>query len=156
MNIDFSKVEVVAIRGYCVYRYTNEGQHLYMNTDGVFISDLDKAKQINVIEQEIYPGTIQHFLDETIYDIHQFTMDDIILRCFLELCLLPAIKTIHYDMLLERMHITCEYKGSRYRVVGASTMGDLWLNKNPNCTLENGYTNRVAIQECSNYQAILK
>jgi hypothetical protein len=45
----------------------------------------------------------------------------------------------------------CDYRGERYRVTGASRLGDVWLRKNH--SLDYGYdeNGRVNITECSNF-----
>lgn len=156
MNIDFSKVELMYVRGYYVYCYKTEGDYLYMDDAGNFIKDLEKAKQIQCIENEADKDSVQYLLDDSIYDCPKLTMAEITLRCFLELQLLPAIKTTVYEKFLELLIITCTYKGERYRVIGASTMGDFWVNKNVNCKLSDSYSERVLISECTDFDVHLK
>jgi hypothetical protein len=43
----------------------------------------------------------------------------------------------------------CDYKGRRYRVTGASRMGDLWLAEDH--TRDTGYDLRVDVAECGNW-----
>jgi len=45
--------------------------------------------------------------------------------------------------------IFCEYKGQKYRITGASRMGDVWLAED--FDREMGYDHRVAIDDCSNF-----
>lgn len=45
--------------------------------------------------------------------------------------------------------VTCEYKGEKYRCIGASRMGDVWLTVH----LEriNGYDLRIDVEDCSRW-----
>lgn len=43
----------------------------------------------------------------------------------------------------------CTYEGSRYRVTGASRMGDVWLAAD--LARVNGYDKRVDVEKCSNW-----
>ena len=44
----------------------------------------------------------------------------------------------------------CLYKGRQHRCTGASRFGDIWLTEDLN--QEHGYTKRVMITECSNWE----
>jgi hypothetical protein len=46
--------------------------------------------------------------------------------------------------------ITVEYEGTRYRLVGCSNMGDVWLAADLN--RESGYDKRVMVDDLSNWQ----
>jgi hypothetical protein len=43
----------------------------------------------------------------------------------------------------------CDYQGKRYRVTGASRLGDVWLAENHNRDI--GYDLRVDVDSCSNW-----
>ena len=43
--------------------------------------------------------------------------------------------------------VTCDYRGERYRCIGASRMGDVWLTKHMDRV--NGYDLRIDVAECS-------
>lgn len=45
--------------------------------------------------------------------------------------------------------IFCEYQGKKYRITGASSMGDVWLAES--LEREQGYDHRVDIDDCSNF-----
>ncbi len=67
---------------------------------------------------------------------------------WLEQFVKPAYKKDH--PWLDARALTCEYRGKRYRCVGASTMGDVWLTtklKKPD-----GYELRVEITECAGWE----
>lgn len=57
----------------------------------------------------------------------------------------PAVDK-DYDWLSARV-LSCEFRGGRYRCIGASRMGDVWLTKD--FSRENGYDLRIDISECS-------
>jgi len=48
--------------------------------------------------------------------------------------------------------LSCEYKGERYRCIGCSSMGDVWLTKN--FSREYGYDLRIDVADCSNWERI--
>lgn len=156
MNIDLNKLELVwAYRKY-VYRYTDNEKVFYVDENNALTESLEKAKEIKDVELKPSEGSVQDYVDNGIYDFPKLTLAETALRCFLELCMLPAIKTMEYDKFLEHIVITCDYKENKYRVVGCSTLGDFWLNKNPKCKLSDGYTDRVDINKCSNFDLELK
>lgn len=43
----------------------------------------------------------------------------------------------------------CTFEGKRYRVTGASRLGDVWLH--PDFTAENGYEHRVDVDACTEW-----
>ena len=61
---------------------------------------------------------------------------------------LPAFEK-NYEWLSARV-LSCEYRGKRWRCIGASRLGDVWLTKD--CSRENGYDVRVDVTDCSNWQ----
>ena len=56
-----------------------------------------------------------------------------------------------YEWLKSRK-LTCEYKGERYRCIGASSMGDVWITSNMRA--ENGYEKRVDVQALSAWDLV--
>lgn len=50
---------------------------------------------------------------------------------------------------LESKRLTCTHKGARYRCIGASRMGDVWLTANMEAL--QGYERRVCVDECSDW-----
>ena len=46
--------------------------------------------------------------------------------------------------------LSCEYRGARYRCIGASRMGDVWLTKD--FERENGYDLRIDVAECGAWE----
>jgi hypothetical protein len=59
----------------------------------------------------------------------------------------PAIIQMAFAEFMKPHKLFCSYKGERYRVTGASRMGDVWLAKD--FKLEHGYDIRVDVQSCS-------
>ena len=74
---------------------------------------------------------------------------DHIARSFLEHARLPALEK-DYDW-IKRHELTVSWQGKRYRCVGASRLGDVWLKADgpPNAF----YDHRVDIAELSDWQA---
>jgi len=50
--------------------------------------------------------------------------------------------------------VFCEYKNKKYKITGASRMGDVWLAKDLN--RDSGYDERVDIEDCYNFSYINK
>lgn len=54
-----------------------------------------------------------------------------------------------FSKFLPDMRLFCDYQGTRYRVTGASRMGDVWLAKD--FERDRGYDLRVIVNECSGW-----
>lgn len=83
---------------------------------------------------------------------HMFIKDENLRHaafCF-EIWRMPAYKYYNFDSLpwLENLRLFCDYEGARYRVVGASSMGDVWLTSKFQNTQ---YEQRVDVAKCSNW-----
>lgn len=50
------------------------------------------------------------------------------------------------------MRLFCLYRGQRYRVTGASRMGDVWLARD--LSREHGYDYRVEVTDCHDWSAL--
>ena len=68
-------------------------------------------------------------------------------KIFLEHYRRPAID-VDYKWIAKNP-IFCTYQDKRYRCVGASRFGDVWLNKD--FKKENGYDKRVFVDDCSEW-----
>lgn len=68
--------------------------------------------------------------------------------CFL-LFRLPATLKYDFKEYIEQYKLFCIYKGKKYRVTGASRLGDIFLSKDFN--REQGYEKRVIYTECSDW-----
>lgn len=66
---------------------------------------------------------------------------------FLEHCRRPAIDK-DYGW-IEANPLFCTYRGTRYRCLGASRMGDVWLTEH--FERVNGYDLRIDVAECSEW-----
>lgn len=62
---------------------------------------------------------------------------------------LPASLQYKFKHIIDDLELYCDYNEKRYRVTGASRMGDIWLNKDLEKTT--GYTERVDIDDCINF-----
>jgi len=62
---------------------------------------------------------------------------------------LPAVNQIDFHTFMKDHKLFCSYKGTRYRVTGASRMGDVWLAKD--FAREHGYDKRVDLAACSGW-----
>jgi hypothetical protein len=59
----------------------------------------------------------------------------------------PAWKKTFYEKWMRPHKLFCTYEGDRWRVTGASRMGDVWLTKN--FDQETGYQKRVDVDACT-------
>lgn len=62
---------------------------------------------------------------------------------------LMAAYKITFQPFLDLFELYCDFGGLRYRVTGASRLGDVWLAKDPQ--RKTGYDLRVAAADCSNW-----
>ena len=60
---------------------------------------------------------------------------------------LPATLKMRFAKFMEEHKLFCDYEGSRYRVTGASRLGDVWLATDFN--RDTGYDFRVDVAKCS-------
>lgn len=60
---------------------------------------------------------------------------------------LPAFQQARFNKFIENRKLFCTYNGERYRVTGASRLGDVWLTKDFKCP-EAGYDIRPNVDEC--------
>jgi len=73
-------------------------------------------------------------------------------RWFLMLHRLPAMMQSAFQQQMVKYRLFCTYNGERYRVTGASRMGDICLTKNMEKDI--GYDTRVFVDECSNWSSV--
>lgn len=62
---------------------------------------------------------------------------------------LPAWKQMAFAEWMDQFKLFCTYMGKRYRVTGASRLGDVWLAEDHN--RENGYDLRVNVSACTEW-----
>ena len=60
---------------------------------------------------------------------------------------LPAVLKMDFDEFMADKKLFCVYNNEKYRVTGASRLGDIWLARDFNRT--RGYDLRVDLAECS-------
>ncbi len=70
-------------------------------------------------------------------------------RFVLMLFRLPAMLQAEFAELTKDYKLFCDYEGKRYRCIGASRLGDVWLTKD--LTRDVGYELRVDPAECGNW-----
>lgn len=70
-------------------------------------------------------------------------------REFLEFSRLPAWNKFSRDE--PAFFVTCEYRGTRYWLAGASRMGDVWLRRSRPFSAIGNYDLRVNVAECSGW-----
>lgn len=68
--------------------------------------------------------------------------------CFL-LFRLPAVMKIAFRKWTDQYKLFCTYDGKRYRVTGASRLGDIWLAEDHNRS--DGYDLRVDLAKCTRW-----
>lgn len=69
---------------------------------------------------------------------------------FLEIARMPAWKQFAYEPFMRQHKLFCTYADKRYRVTGASRLGDVWLTEDHN--RQHGYDLRVDIADCSDWK----
>ena len=62
---------------------------------------------------------------------------------------LPAMFRCRFDRFMAEHRLFCAYEGKRYRVTGASRLGDVWLSAD--FKRDTGYDKRVDVDSCSNW-----
>lgn len=63
----------------------------------------------------------------------------------------PATTKMAFDRFYNDKKLFATYSGERYRVTGASRMGDVWITKD--FDQKDGYQNRVMVDELSEWSA---
>jgi hypothetical protein len=62
---------------------------------------------------------------------------------------MPAWMKMAFRKWTTAFKLFCDYEGKRYRVTGASRLGDVWLAED--FSRSNGYDKRVDVAACSNW-----
>lgn len=62
---------------------------------------------------------------------------------------LPADQKVAFAPFIRDRKLFCTYEGKRFRVTGASTMGDIWLVRD--FTRDVGYDLRVLVVDCKDW-----
>lgn len=71
---------------------------------------------------------------------------------FLNFRTLPAWEQMQDPDRLKGLSVFCEYEGTKYKITGASRMGDIWLATD--FEQIHGYDERVMIDLCKNFSFI--
>jgi len=87
------------------------------------------------------PRHVDEFIDDHRMDAYA--------RFFLHLHRLPAGWQMAFAPFMRHFKLFCDYKGERFRVTGASRLGDVWLVKDIH--QDTGYDHRVEIDHCSKW-----
>jgi hypothetical protein len=67
----------------------------------------------------------------------------------LHLFRLPALQAARWERWTSKFRLFCKFDGKRYRVTGASRLGDVWLHGDWTATV--GYEHRVDVEKCSEW-----
>jgi hypothetical protein len=62
---------------------------------------------------------------------------------------LPAWQKASFEPFIKERKLFCTYEGKRFRVTGASTMGDVWLVRD--FKRDHGYDLRVVVYDCKDW-----
>lgn len=62
---------------------------------------------------------------------------------------LPAWQKLAFEPFMKDHKLFCTWKGERFRVTGASTLGDVWLVRDYN--KDHGYDRRVMVNDCTDW-----
>lgn len=62
---------------------------------------------------------------------------------------LPATQQIAFAPYASQFKLFCTWEGKRWRVIGASRLGDVWLTSD--FTRDTGYDRRVDLAQCSEW-----
>jgi hypothetical protein len=87
---------------------------------------------------------MQH-VDEFIDDLDTDNYASFVLNWFRA----PAMQHARYGEWMRQFKLFCTYGGKRYRVTGASRLGDVWLSSD--FERETGYESRVDVAACSDW-----
>jgi hypothetical protein len=61
---------------------------------------------------------------------------------------MPAVMQYDFEAFSNKYELFCTYESERYKVVGGSRMGDIWLTKDPK---SDSYQLRVSLDKCSDW-----
>jgi len=62
---------------------------------------------------------------------------------------LPAYQQAHFNKFIADKELYCTFEGKRLRCVGASAIGDVWLNSD--YKKDYGHEYRVCVDDCSDW-----
>jgi hypothetical protein len=120
--------------------------HFWPIGTNLFTEDQARAMVEHIIEepQKEISGPFVHvddFIDNPRTDAYA--------SWFFNLHRLPAVLKFKFGDLIDQYQLYCDYQGERYRVTGASRLGDVWLTTD--FSQSSGYQKRVDVAECSGF-----
>lgn len=92
---------------------------------------------------------IDHFIDYGTSRTKEIPKNEAYARWMFNHFRLPATQQMAFDQFMSGYKLFCTYEGKKYRVTGASRLGDVWLTSNFN--RDSGYELRVELEECSGW-----
>ena len=108
---------------------------------------------------ELRPFSLSHksfmgSVAETVQDwMSSISMEDdpdtMYAKCWMNSALVPAIWLGPFKQVMKDMKLFCTYKGKRWRVTGASRLGDIWLISD--ITKDVSYDERVNVVHCTQW-----
>lgn len=113
-----------------------------------------------IVERNIYYKVDAPELENRFLEVDEF-LDDLIIpskknvgvryaQFVLEFMRAPAAKQCSQNEFTKQFKLFCTYRDQlRYRITGASRMGDVWLARDEN--KDTGYDVRVCIKDCSEF-----
>lgn len=100
-------------------------------------------EHISGVLEEFDRQHVDHFIDDPTKDAYA--------RWMLMHFRLPGFQRIAFGPFIRDRKLFCTYETKRFRVTGASTMGDVWLVRD--YTRDHGYDLRVSVADCSAWSA---
>tara|TARA_R110000764_G_scaffold82715_1_gene163104 strand:+ start:144 stop:485 length:342 start_codon:yes stop_codon:yes gene_type:complete len=102
-------------------------------------------------EEEVKePTHIDNFIDYgTSFSSKKRSENEDYARWVLNHFRLSAQCKMAFNQFMEPFKLFCEFEGKKYRVIGASRLGDVWLTAD--FSKEHGYDHRVCVDDCVNW-----
>ena len=132
-------------------RNTVETKFSMLVQPGVGVEDAEAeivAKQVVELLQLVSSGDPTH-VDDFIDFSRDMSEATTYARWFFLLHRLPASLKASFRKQILSYKLFCMYQGKKYRVTGASRMGDIWLTSN--MEQDTGYELRVNLADCSEW-----
>ena len=107
------------------------------------------TEPLGTVHEDDGRGHIDHFINFGSKTLGEWSEMEIYARWVINHFRLPAVTMNALWSIMRNHKLFCTYEGVKYRVIGASRLGDLWLAKD--FTKEVGYDKRVDWRKCSNW-----
>lgn len=98
-------------------------------------------KHISTVLDDLEKVHVDSFIDDPSQDAYA--------RWMLMHFRLPSDQRVAFAPFIRDRKLFCTYEGKRFRVTGASTMGDIWLTRD--YKKDYGHDLRVLVRDCSNW-----